>query len=144
MSEAIIAGGCFWCVEAVFQSIDGVSAVESGYIGGANPNPTYKQVCGGGTGHAEAIKLTFDPAVVSLAAMVLLSGWAWEYVGADRRVAFFAGVGAAQMLFGVLSANRERTITGAVYAAAGLVLYWTGISVNVSWLDLVTILVIQP
>ena len=67
MSEAIIAGGCFWCVEAVFQSIDGVSAVESGYIGGANPNPTYKQVCGGGTGHAEAIKLTFDPAVVSLA-----------------------------------------------------------------------------
>ena len=67
MSEAIIAGGCFWCVEAVFQSIDGVSAVESGYIGGANPNPTYKQVCGGGTGHAEAIKLTFDPGVVSLA-----------------------------------------------------------------------------
>jgi peptide-methionine (S)-S-oxide reductase len=67
MAEAIIAGGCFWCVEAVFTSIDGVSAVESGYIGGANPNPTYKQVCGGGTGHAEAIKLTFDPTVVSLA-----------------------------------------------------------------------------
>ena len=67
MSEAIIAGGCFWCVEAVFRSIDGVSAVESGYIGGANPNPTYKQVCGGGTGHAEAIKLTFDESVVSLA-----------------------------------------------------------------------------
>ena len=67
MAEAIIAGGCFWCVEAVFRSINGVSAVESGYIGGANPNPTYKQVCGGGTGHAEAIKLTFDPGVVSLA-----------------------------------------------------------------------------
>ena len=67
MAEAIIAGGCFWCVEAVFTSIDGVSAVESGYIGGANPNPTYKQVCGGGTGHAEAIKLTFDENVVSLA-----------------------------------------------------------------------------
>ncbi len=67
MAEAIIAGGCFWCVEAVFHSIGGVSAVESGYIGGANPNPTYKQVCGGGTGHAEAIKLTFDPSVVSLA-----------------------------------------------------------------------------
>ena len=81
-------------------------------------------------------------AVVSLAAMVLLSGWAWEYMGADRRVAFFAGVGAAQMLFGALSANRERTITGAVYAAAGLALNWTGISVNVSWLDLVTILAV--
>ncbi|MFM5892873.1 MAG: peptide-methionine (S)-S-oxide reductase MsrA [Novosphingobium sp.] len=67
MAEAIIAGGCFWCVEAVFTSIDGVSAVESGYIGGSVPNPTYKAVCTGQTGHAEAIKLTFDPAVVSLA-----------------------------------------------------------------------------
>ena len=67
MSEAIIAGGCFWCVEAVFRSIDGISAVESGYIGGTNPNPTYKQVCGGGTGHAEAIRLTFDESLVSLA-----------------------------------------------------------------------------
>ena len=67
MAEAIIAGGCFWCVEAVFTSIDGVSAVESGYIGGSVPSPTYKSVCGGQTGHAEAIKLTFDPSVVSLA-----------------------------------------------------------------------------
>jgi peptide-methionine (S)-S-oxide reductase len=67
MAEAIIAGGCFWCVEAVFRGIDGVSAVESGYIGGSVPNPTYKAVCTGQTGHAEAIKLTFDPAVVSLA-----------------------------------------------------------------------------
>ena len=67
MAEAIIAGGCFWCVEAVFRGIDGVSAVESGYIGGSVPNPTYKAVCTGTTGHAEAIKITFDPAVVSLA-----------------------------------------------------------------------------
>lgn len=67
MAEAIIAGGCFWCVEAVFRGIDGVSAVESGYIGGSVPNPTYKAVCTGQTGHAEAIKITFDPAVVSLA-----------------------------------------------------------------------------
>ena len=67
MAEAIFAGGCFWCVEAVFRSIDGVSAVESGYIGGANANPTYKEVCGGQTGHAEAIRITFEPAVVSYA-----------------------------------------------------------------------------
>jgi peptide-methionine (S)-S-oxide reductase len=67
MAEAIIAGGCFWCVEAVFRGIDGVSEVESGYIGGSVPNPTYKAVCTGQTGHAEAIKITFDPAVVSLA-----------------------------------------------------------------------------
>ncbi len=67
MAEAIFAGGCFWCTEAVFTSIGGVSAVESGYIGGAVASPTYKQVCSGSTGHAEAIRITFDPAVVSFA-----------------------------------------------------------------------------
>lgn len=62
---AIFAGGCFWCTEAVFQSLDGVEGVESGYIGGSVPDPTYKQVCGGDTGHAEAIRITFDPAVIT-------------------------------------------------------------------------------
>ena len=62
---AILAGGCFWCTEAVFQSLDGVEGVESGYIGGTLANPTYKQVCGGDTGHAEAIRISFDPAVIS-------------------------------------------------------------------------------
>ncbi len=65
MAQAIIAGGCFWCVEAVFRQLAGVSEVESGYIGGTLPNPTYKQVCGGDTGHAEAIRVTFDPAALS-------------------------------------------------------------------------------
>lgn len=64
---AIFAGGCFWCTEAVFQSLDGVDSVESGYIGGSVANPTYKQVCGGETGHAEAIRITYDPAVISYA-----------------------------------------------------------------------------
>lgn len=64
MAQAILAGGCFWCTEAVFRDVIGVSEVESGYIGGTVPNPTYKQVCGGDTGHAEAIRLTFDPAVI--------------------------------------------------------------------------------
>jgi peptide-methionine (S)-S-oxide reductase len=62
---ATLAGGCFWCTEAVFDDVIGISAVESGYIGGALPNPTYRQVCGGDTGHAEAVRLTFDPAVIS-------------------------------------------------------------------------------
>ncbi|MDZ3830299.1 MAG: peptide-methionine (S)-S-oxide reductase MsrA [Sphingopyxis sp.] len=62
---AIFAGGCFWCTEAVFQSLAGVEKVESGYIGGTVADPTYKQVCGGDTGHAEAIRITFDPAVIS-------------------------------------------------------------------------------
>jgi len=61
MAEAIVAGGCFWCTEAVFRDVVGVSAVESGYIGGDLPNPTYRQVCSGTTGHAEAIRIRFDP-----------------------------------------------------------------------------------
>ena len=58
---AVLAGGCFWCTEAVFLDVVGVKSVESGYTGGAVANPTYKQVCGGDTGHAEAIRVTFDP-----------------------------------------------------------------------------------
>src|SRR3954469_23007775 len=57
---ATLAGGCFWCTEAVFKDVIGVEKVESGYIGGNVSNPTYKQVCGGDTGHAEAIRITFD------------------------------------------------------------------------------------
>jgi peptide-methionine (S)-S-oxide reductase len=70
MSEsetAILAGGCFWCIEAVFNDVVGVRRVESGYIGGTVENPTYKQVCSGSTGHAEAIKVEFDPTEVSYA-----------------------------------------------------------------------------
>jgi peptide-methionine (S)-S-oxide reductase len=64
---AILAGGCFWCTEAVFLQLAGVKSVESGYIGGNTANPTYKEVCGGDTGHAEAIRITFDPETISLA-----------------------------------------------------------------------------
>ena len=63
--QATFAGGCFWCTEAVFKDVIGVTRVESGYIGGTVPNPTYRQVCGGDTGHAEAIRVTFDPDQVS-------------------------------------------------------------------------------
>jgi peptide-methionine (S)-S-oxide reductase len=63
--QATLAGGCFWCTEAVFKDVIGVSEVESGYTGGTITNPTYKQVCGGDTGHAEAIRVTFDPDVIS-------------------------------------------------------------------------------
>ena len=63
--RAILAGGCFWCTEAVFEDVIGVSNVESGYIGGHVPNPSYRQVCNGDTGHAEAIRVTFDPGVIS-------------------------------------------------------------------------------
>jgi peptide-methionine (S)-S-oxide reductase len=62
---ATLAGGCFWCLEAVFDELKGVASVESGYMGGGTANPTYEQVCSGDTGHAEAVRLTFDPDVVS-------------------------------------------------------------------------------
>lgn len=58
---ATLAGGCFWCTEAVFQGLKGVESVESGYIGGSVAHPTYEQVCTGNTGHAEAIRIGFDP-----------------------------------------------------------------------------------
>ena len=64
--QAIIAGGCFWCTEAVFRDVVGVSEVESGYIGGDKPDPTYKEVCSGRTGHAEAIRVTYDPDTIAL------------------------------------------------------------------------------
>ena len=62
---AVFAGGCFWCTEAVFNDVVGVTKVESGYTGGSVANPTYRQVCDGNTGHAEAIRITFDPDVLS-------------------------------------------------------------------------------
>jgi peptide-methionine (S)-S-oxide reductase len=67
MATAIVAGGCFWCTEAVFRDVIGVSDVESGYIGGHMPDPDYRSVCSGTTGHAEAIMVEFDPAVISYA-----------------------------------------------------------------------------
>ena len=62
---AILGGGCFWCIEPVFRDVIGVNSVESGYTGGTVANPTYKQVCGGDTGHAEAIRIRFDPDQIS-------------------------------------------------------------------------------
>jgi len=60
-----LGGGCFWCLDAVYRSVEGVHEVVSGYAGGHVPNPTYQQVCGAGTGHAEVVRIAFDPEVVS-------------------------------------------------------------------------------
>jgi peptide-methionine (S)-S-oxide reductase len=60
-----LAGGCFWCLEAVYDDMEGVLSVESGYMGGRQPNPTYRDVCSGSTGHAEVVRVTFDPDVAS-------------------------------------------------------------------------------
>lgn len=66
MEKITLAGGCFWCTEAIFKRLKGVSSVVSGYAGGNLESPTYEQVCSGNTGHAEAIQITFDPKIISL------------------------------------------------------------------------------
>lgn len=62
---ATLGGGCFWCLEAVFDQVKGVESVESGYMGGSRPNPTYEAVCSGNTGHAEVIQITFNPGIIT-------------------------------------------------------------------------------
>jgi peptide-methionine (S)-S-oxide reductase len=62
---ATLGGGCFWCLEAVFEQVEGVETVRSGYSGGARPNPSYEQVCSGATGHAEVVQIQFDPSKTS-------------------------------------------------------------------------------
>jgi peptide-methionine (S)-S-oxide reductase len=67
---ATLGAGCFWCVEAIFQNLEGVTKVQSGYSGGTVTNPSYKEVCNGTTGHAEVVQVTFDPAVISFAELL--------------------------------------------------------------------------
>jgi len=64
MKTYVLAGGCFWCLDAAYRVLRGVSDVVSGYTGGASPNPTYEQICTGRTGHAEAVAVTFDPEII--------------------------------------------------------------------------------
>lgn len=65
IEKAVLGGGCFWCLDAVFREVKGVTEVVSGYAGGARPNPTYEQICTGATGHAEVVQLSFDTSVIS-------------------------------------------------------------------------------
>jgi len=65
VEKATLAGGCFWCLDGAYRALRGVIAVESGYAGGDTPNPTYEQVCAGSTGHAEVVRITYDPTQIS-------------------------------------------------------------------------------
>lgn len=66
----IVGGGCFWCIEAIFDQVKGVSSVQSGYAGGSVKNPSYREVCSGTTGHAEVVKITYDPSIISFSNLV--------------------------------------------------------------------------
>lgn len=72
IEKALLGGGCFWCLEAVFNDTEGVSSAISGYAGGARPHPTYQQVCTGATGHAEVVEITFDNDVISFEALLTI------------------------------------------------------------------------
>lgn len=65
MEKAVLGGGCFWCLDAAFRELRGVTDVQSGYAGGPRPNPSYEQICSGATGHAEVVAITFDNSVIS-------------------------------------------------------------------------------
>ena len=82
---ATFGGGCFWCTEAVFELVDGVKDVVSGYAGGPNPNPTYEEICTGETGHAEVVRITFDPSVVSFVALLDLFGQCHDPTSLNRQ-----------------------------------------------------------
>ena len=85
---ATLGGGCFWCLEAVFEQLRGVEGVQSGYCGGSMANPTYQQVCSGNTGHAEVVQITFNPQVISFAELLevffdIHDPTTWNRQGAD-------------------------------------------------------------
>ena len=82
---ATLGGGCFWCLEAVFQRVDGVRAVESGYTGGQLSHPTYREVCEGNTGHAEVVRVTFDPSVVNFREILEIFFWLHDPTQLNRQ-----------------------------------------------------------
>ena len=78
MESFVLAGGCFWCLDAVYRTLRGVHDVVSGYTGGTLPNPTYELVCTGATGHAEAVRVVFDPDVIPREVILDVYGTAFE------------------------------------------------------------------
>lgn len=82
---AILGGGCFWCTEAVFEKVDGVKSVVSGYAGGKKPNPTYEDICTGLSGHAEVIKITYDPSITNYEKLLNIFGEAHDPTTLNRQ-----------------------------------------------------------
>jgi peptide-methionine (S)-S-oxide reductase len=87
MEQATFGGGCFWCVEAIYERLPGVQSVISGYAGGTKPNPTYEEVCTGKTGHAEVAQITYDPTKISYAQLLQMFWRAHDPTTLNRQVA---------------------------------------------------------
>ena len=111
---ATLAGGCFWCLEAVYDQMKGVVAVESGYIGGQVDHPKYEAVCSGRTGHAEAVRITFDPTVVSYRELLEVLVVIHDPTAVDRQ---WADVGTQDRSAVVYHAAEEKEIAEEVIAA---------------------------
>ena len=135
---AILGGGCFWCLDAVYRELKGVLEVESGYAGGHQDNPTYEQVCAKRTGHAEVVKVIFDPAVVSFADILRIFFAIHDPTTQDRQGAdvgpqyrsIIIAQDEAQMAVGrvVMAEIEELKLWGAplVTELTGPVTYWPG------------------
>lgn len=115
MEKATLGAGCFWCVEAVFERLDGVQSVIAGYAGGHSANPTYDEVCTGTTGHAEVAQITFDPAKVSYARLLEVFWDAHDPTTLNRQGAD-AGTQYRSVIF--LHSPQQRAIAEASRAAA--------------------------
>ena len=116
---AVLAGGCFWCVESDFEGVKGVSSVVSGFTGGKVDNPTYEQVSEGGTGHYEAVEVTFDPAVVSYAEILRLFFRSVDPTDADGQ---FCDRGDAYRTAVFVKGAAQKAAAGVAKAEAGQVL----------------------
>ena len=107
METAILGGGCFWCTEAVFERINGVKDVVSGYAGGKSSNPTYKEICTGKSGHAEVIKITFDPNIISFDRILDIFGECHDPTTLNRQGADVGTQYRSTIMF--LSKTQEKT-----------------------------------
>lgn len=133
VEEATLGGGCFWCLEAVFQEVEGVRSVRSGYAGGARPSPTYEQVCSGATGHAEVVQIRFDPAVVPYADLLRIFFAIHDPTTLNRQGAD-AGTQYRSVIFHQ-SEEQERTAEAVVQEVAAAGLYPAPLVTQVAPLD---------
>jgi peptide-methionine (S)-S-oxide reductase len=113
-ASAIFAGGCFWSVEADFEKLPGILAAESGYTGGKTVNPTYRQVVAGGTGHAEAVRVTYDPDRISYAALL---DHFWRHIDPSAKDAQFCDYGPQYRTAIFFQNEEQRTAAEATKAA---------------------------